>query len=86
MLFNFVLISIKRSVKYKNGVIKYILPEGFTKKSRKKNFVCKEKSGTVAKVKVVVKIKEELFWNYGITPFFINSQKFKQSPRKSLIC
>ena len=51
MLFNFVLILIKRFVKYKNGVIKYMLPEGFTKKSRKKNFVCKEKSGTVAKVK-----------------------------------
>ena len=57
MLFNFVLTLFKWSVKYKNCVQKkkcFQIGSEFIKK----NFIYKEKSGTVTKVKLVTKIKK----------------------------
>ena len=61
MLVNFIFTLFKQSVKidllkYKNHVIKTCCQIGF--KFIKKNFICKEKSGTLTKVKLVTKIKK----------------------------
>ena len=46
----------KDLVNYKNCIIKTCLSRGF--EFIKKNFICKENSGTVTKVKLVTKIKK----------------------------